>query len=402
MPADVGERLQVALGTIGRFHFFDLARELDRRGHLAAIFTGYPLSRLRDTGVPSARIRRFPWIQAPVVGLSRTGLLPAALYPALDALAHRTLDAHIARNLPPCHVLSVMSSTGLSAGRAAQSRGIAYVCDRGSTHALWRERLLVEEYGRLDLPFRRTHPALLAREQQEYEAADAIAVPSGFARTSFTAMGVPAEKLRVIPYGVDLSAFRRTAPRDDGFRVLFVGQLSARKGLGYLLDGFRKARLPRATLALVGDAQPETETLLSRFPVDRLERLGPVPRDEVVRQMSRASVLVLPSLEEGLALVQAQAMACGCPVIASTNTGSEDLFADGVEGFVVPIRNPDAIADRLTRLHDDPALLARMSEAALERVKTIGGWAAYGDASLLLFHELARARGHDIAPLSAA
>jgi len=77
--------------------------------------------------------------------------------------------------------------------------------------------------------------------------------------------------------------------------------------------------------------------------------------------------------------VMSQAMACGCPVIASTNTGGEDLFADGVEGFIVPIRDVDALANRMQRLMDDPDLQRRMSEAALARVRYLGGWTQYGD-----------------------
>jgi glycosyltransferase involved in cell wall biosynthesis len=87
-------------------------------------------------------------------------------------------------------------------------------------------------------------------------------------------------------------------------------------------------------------------------------------------------------------MVMAQAMACGCPVISSTNTGGEDLFTDGVEGFVVPIRSPEAIAARLQQLADDPALQQRMSEAALARVRQIGGWHQYGEAWAKLLREL--------------
>lgn len=88
--------------------------------------------------------------------------------------------------------------------------------------------------------------------------------------------------------------------------------------------------------------------------------------------MSSSHVLVLPSVEEGLALVQAQTMACGCPLISSTNTGGEDLFSDGVEGFLVPIRSPEAIAERLQQVADDPDLQQRMSEAGSSRVRRIG------------------------------
>ena len=87
----------------------------------------------------------------------------------------------------------------------------------------------------------------------------------------------------------------------------------------------------------------------------------------------------MPSLDEGMALVQGQALACGCPVIATTNSGGADLFTDGIEGFIVPIRDPDALLNRMQRLADDPALQQRMSEAALLRVRSLGGWKKYGD-----------------------
>jgi glycosyltransferase involved in cell wall biosynthesis len=94
---------------------------------------------------------------------------------------------------------------------------------------------------------------------------------------------------------------------------------------------------------------------------------------------SQASVLVLASVEEGLALVQAQAMACGVPIVATTNTGAEDLFIDGAEGFIVPIRDPEAIREKLEWMLDNPELRDQMAAAAIERVKSLGGWDKYGE-----------------------
>ena len=396
----MSETLLVTVGGIGRFHTFDLASQLQKRGHLAAVYSGYPRRNFRNTSVNPSLMRCFPWVQTPVELAHRFGLMPEALYRPAARLAHLSVARHVARTLPDCHVLSMLSGAGLEAGRAAQARNIAYVCDRGSTHIAWQDRTLREEHERLGLRWRPIDPGSIARELAEYETADAITVPSGFVWRSFVEMGVPAAKLHRIPYGVDLDVFRPCAPKDETFRVLFVGQLSVRKGLAYLLLGFTRARLPGAQLVLVGSPQPETDALLARHPADAVERTGAVPRAEVARQMSRASVLVLPSLEEGLALVQAQALACGCPVIATPNAGAEDLFDDGIEGFVVPVRDPDAIADRLNRLHADARLRARMADAAIARVRRIGGWDSYGRASIRLFHELARARGHDVAPLA--
>ncbi len=91
-----------------------------------------------------------------------------------------------------------------------------------------------------------------------------------------------------------------------------------------------------------------------------------------------------------MARVQVEALACGCPVIATTNTGSEDLFTNGVEGYIVPIRSPDMIADRLHRLAADPARRFAMSQAALRRVEAIGGWSEYGEKMVALYRKLTR------------
>ena len=385
--------IRVALATIGRYHSFDLARELQNAGSLAAIYTGFPRWAVRDSGVEPARIRSFPWIQTPKAALQRWRMMPPALERAMAWHALEFLDRYVARTLVPCDVFTALSGTGLAAGRVAQRRGGAYVCDRGSTHIGFQDRILREEFDRLGLAFAGVDPRIRDKEVREYEQADAITVPSGFALESFVEMGVAADKLHRIPYGVDLSAFHAGAGRDREFRVLFVGMLCVRKGLHDLLQGFQAAGLANSRLVLVGPAAPETEALLARFPVTALERTGALPRAGVVAEMSRASVLVLPSVEEGLALVMAQALACGLPVIASRNTGAEDLFTDGGEGFIVDVRDAPAIAERLTRLADDRTLLDSMSEAAARRAGALTGWAAYGRASLALFRKLAGAGG---------
>jgi starch synthase len=118
--------------------------------------------------------------------------------------------------------------------------------------------------------------------------------------------------------------------------------------------------------------------VLHRLPTEGVEFLGPQPRAKLAEWMGRSHVLVLPSIEDGFGLVLTEAMACGCPAISSTNTGGEDLYTDGVEGFIVPIRDAGAIAERMQRMADDPALQGEMRAAALRKVRTIGGWAEYG------------------------
>jgi glycosyltransferase involved in cell wall biosynthesis len=382
-----GPSARVVLTTHGRFHSFDLAEQLQRAGCLRAIYTAYPKFKLRNTRVDPALIRCFPYVSA-LHRLVEGRQAPLALKQMLQLQAGGAIDAYAWMTLPPCDIVMGLSGSALKSGRAVRRQGGRYVCDRGSTHLRYQMRLLAEEYDRAGIRFEPVHPRLIEREEAEYAEADAITVPSHFAARSFAACGIDKAKVHVIPYGVDLGHFRPTVPRDAGFRVLFVGQLSVRKGIGYLVKAFRQAALPDARLVFVGSRTAETETLLGGDPLTDVEFTGALSRDEVAAQMSRASVLVLPSIEEGLAMVQAQALACGCPVIATPNCGAEDLFEDGQEGFIVPIRDPESIAQALALLYRERDLLHAMSAAARRRVETIGGWDRYGDRILALFDRL--------------
>ena len=302
-------------------------------------------------------------------------------------------DEWLNRQIPKAGVdaLIAMSSAGLKTGKRLQRQGAVFLCDRGSTHQRYQERLVHEELRRwgVDPQVSRARDAAWEREVMIYDAADAITVPSSFAARSFVEWGVSSEKVHVIPYGVRLEKFHPVAePPSDTFEVLFVGQVGLRKGIPYLLQAFAGLRHPRKRLRVVGSVQPHIREVLKRLPQDHVEFLGVQPQAEVARYMSSSHVMVLPSIEEGLALVLGQSMACGCPVIASTNTGAEDLFNDGVEGFIVPIRDPEVLLTRVQQLADDLPLQRSMSEAALRRVRNLGGWQQYGDRWVSLLETL--------------
>jgi glycosyltransferase involved in cell wall biosynthesis len=202
-------------------------------------------------------------------------------------------------------------------------------------------------------------------------------------------MGVAAEKVHVIPYGVRLDRFAPFGnPPADSFDLLFAGGVSLRKGVPYLLEAFARLRHPRKRLTVVGAIATEMRELLGRLPKENVRFTGSVPQHELARIMASSHALVLPSVEEGLALVQGQAMASGSPVIATVATGAEDLFKDGVEGFIVADRDVSALADRMQQLADDPALQRSMRAAALARVSRLGGWDDYGDRWETLLREL--------------
>ncbi|NBX00615.1 MAG: glycosyltransferase family 1 protein [Methylophilaceae bacterium] len=383
--------MKVVLSAICKFHTFDLARELYARGALAAIFTGYPRFKLKNEALPDDLIKTFPWVQATFMGFPWRNSLPHSVVRELENLSGITLGNHVARNLPECDLYVGLSGSALPAGKKAHQRGAKFICDRGSSHIRSQDDLLREEHALWNLPFVGIDPRTIAREELEYQEADCITVPSTFVYRSFVEQGIPANKLRLLPYGVNLSRFQPVdKPTLQRFDMLFVGGMSLRKGVQYLVQAYQKINHPAKSLTFVGAPSASLiEALTARglWPEDAIV-LGHMPQTELKQIMSRSHVLVLPSLEEGLAMVMAQAMACGCPVVASNHTGAEDLMTDGVEGFIVPVRNVSALTEKLQHLADEPTLRDEMGKKALQKVQKIGGWHAYGDKAMDIYKEL--------------
>lgn len=227
-----------------------------------------------------------------------------------------------------------------------------------------------------------------ARLDAEIDLADAVLVGSSYVTDSFVAEGIAREKMRVVPYGVDLQTFTPATPgsrpRAGGFRVIYAGQLTQRKGIAYLLRGYRQFARHDSQLTLVGSIVGSDAPL--RPFADLFEHVPHQTRPALAERYRASDVFVLPTLIEGMPLVVLEAMACGLPVIVTAN-GPGDIVRDGVEGYVVPERDPEAISDRLERLYRDPALRAEMGQRAAERARTYS-WAAYAANARQVLAEL--------------
>jgi len=161
------------------------------------------------------------------------------------------------------------------------------------------------------------------------------------------------------------------------------------KGFIDLLAAYRLLRHPNKRLLLIGTLSATAKELLNCCYVEGIEYLGPIPNAQLSHYYNQASVFVLPSIQEGFGMVIGEAMACGCPVIASKNTGASELITDGDDGFIVPIRRPDLIALRLQQLADEPQFADRMGRAAAARVLMLRGWNQYGERWASLLSKLA-------------
>ncbi len=262
---------------------------------------------------------------------------------------------------------------------AARERGIPTVYDLPIGY--WRAgRRIQTEERELQPEWANTMQALvdsapkLARKDDELARADLVLVASTFtASTLAEAPQAPARVERVI-YGCPTPAASPGETRRDGpLKVLFVGGLSQRKGMSYLLDAVAKLG-PAAELTLIG--RPAGPSRPLEDAMKRHRWIATLPHAEVMAEMRRHDVLVFPSLFEGFGLVLVEALASGLPVIATPHTAGPDVLTEGVDGWVVPIRSSDAIAAKLETLHRDRNLLAAMKEAALAKARSLT-WDAY-------------------------
>ena len=377
--------------VIGRFHHFHLARQLERHGLLKSIWSGYPKFKLRDEhGIPSDKIKTFPWLQTLYMGLGKFGIpSTCAIQREINWLAHETLDRRVASQIVSPGVIIGLSGSGLHSGLKMKSLGGKYICDRGSSHIQYQDRLLREESQLWGQKYLGIDPRKIEKEIREYESADFITVPSDFARNSFIELGLSPRKIVKIPYGVNLQRFAKNgSPDKNKFRILWVGNVSLQKGFLYLLEAFRQLNVVGKELMVVGRVMPEIANILKKRIIENVRFLGEITNKRLPLLYSTSNVFVLPSIQEGMGMVLGEALACGCPVIASENTGARDLFTDGSEGFVVPIREPAVIRDRLLQLAEDTELHQKMSESAMRLMKGQNGWNRYGDA----FAELIRNR----------
>jgi 4-aminobutyrate aminotransferase-like enzyme len=162
----------------------------------------------------------------------------------LSNLSHRTLSLKASQRISESNILIASSRSGLEAGNKIKKYGGIFVCDRGSTHIEFQNEILKDEYKNLKLPYHPISNESIHRECEEYSLSDFIAVPSTCVLNSFLKKGINKNKLFLNPYGVNLETFSpQPKIKSEDFIVIYVGQLSVRKGIFYLLEAFKKLKI---------------------------------------------------------------------------------------------------------------------------------------------------------------
>jgi glycosyltransferase involved in cell wall biosynthesis len=380
--------VKITLSVLGRFWFFYLAKQLQDQNLLGKLITSYPKYEAAKYGINPENIDSLLIHEIHNRGWRKISRFTEQLFNP-QYLIFELFDRQAARHLNhDCDIFAGLSGCSLYALRRARRLGAKTVLERGSSHMLHQRKILTEEYSRLGLSTEVVHPKVVERELTEYREADFIAIPSQFVKDTFLQQGVPEEKLIHVPFGVDLTHFYPAPKADNTFRIIHCGNISIRKGVHYLLQAFAELNLPGAELWLIGSMTEEIQPFLRRWGSPAVSHQGPFPERELHKYYSQGSVFCLASIEEGLAMVQAQAMACGLPVICTTNTGGADIVRDGRDGFVLPIRDVDAIKGKILYFYENPEACTAMGESARLRVQAGFSWADYGHKMIAAYRKI--------------
>ena len=364
--------MKIAIVVHGRFHAFDLARELIGLGHEVLLLTNYPRRWPEKFGVPAGNVRSL--VAHGIISRAALALGKAAGNEKLgEAFLHRWFGRWAAgviekNPVEASHTFSGIAEEILSDRNARQKiRSVV----RGSSHIRLQRQILEEEEKRAGQRIDKPSDWMIRREEREYQLADLIICLSRFALESFRHEGVPENKLILNPLGVRQAVFRAPAEvlerrkqriRKGRLRVLTTGSFSLRKGA---LDYLKVAETMRGQMEFIfrGDIGADARFLKTR--AEEVIRFLPrVEQHQLPEDYFRADLFLFPTLEDGYAAVLAQASAAGLPVLATTNCGARDFLTEGEDAWIFPIRRPDLIVNRLDWCERNREALAHVAEQA--------------------------------------
>lgn len=373
-------KLKIAIVVHGRFHAFDLARALIARGHDVTLFTNYPKWAVERFGVPKTRVRSF-WRHG-VLSRAAGKLEQKNVLRFDEARLHSMFSRWAASEIEKedWDVVHLWSGVAEDVMERMKGRPGLILMMRGSAHIRVQARLLEEEEVRTRVPQDRPSQWIIAREEREYGLADGIVTLSTFAFDSFLSQGVPGSRLELLPLASQIGFFRPLAEvvekrcrrilSGEALRVLYVGALSFQKGLYDLASIVEGLHGKDFSFRFVGPAVQETSGLLSTLR-EKVEIVSKRPQHELPRWYAGSDVFVFPTIQDGYAVVLAQANTSALPILTTTNCGGPDLIKEGQTGWILPIREPAAFVERLlwcdTHREELAAMVRRIYEDSSQR-----------------------------------
>ena len=370
-------RITILVG--GKFHAFDLAQQLETKGHLLKLITTYPKWKVKKNyAIPKKKIITF-FFKELVERLIYKLRLTSFLY-FLFKHINRYFENFASKNVDYKNTDIIIGWSGFSYKTFIKAKAykIIKICERGSTHIKFQKEILQEEYKKFNLKYKFDEEEI-EKEIKEYNLADYISVPSNFAKKTFLENGVEERKIITTPYGVDLLTFKKHPKTDKILRFISVGTVGVRKGSFYTLKAFDELKLPNCELLIIGHIEDEFLPIANRFKNNiNIKFISHVDQKLLNKFYNQADVFIISSVEDGFAMVILQALACGLPVICSQNSGGSEKIIDGENGFVLEPRNIQILKEKMS-FFLSPENLANFKKK-VDKINLNLSWDTYGDA----------------------
>jgi glycosyltransferase involved in cell wall biosynthesis len=207
---------------------------------------------------------------------------------------------------------------------------------------------------------------------EESVLADQIIVASSYSKQTLIDNNISPDKITIIPYGVDANSFQPKLKYDEHngkIKLVFVGQMIQRKGLVYLFDAIKILNSKNIELTLIGRGVIDTTLINEYKKYFNINIKINISQIELVNELHLSDLLIFPSLVEGFGHVILEAMSIGLPVLCTSNTAGPDLFVNGDEGIIVPIRSAEAIAEKIDYFINHKKELVHMGMSASKTAK---------------------------------
>jgi glycosyltransferase involved in cell wall biosynthesis len=369
--------MKIALAVFGRFHIFNTAEEFSRNGVLNQFFTAYPDFIVNKYKINNNNVDSYTYSSLYILNRIHSKIFK---YKKSNVYLRKIFDKLIAKKIHKNNDFYIAwGGYSYDSICKAKELGITVVLERGSAHPLYIDEILKEEFKKNSLTYKRSFEDLMYWDLKTIEMADYISVPSLFAKRSYVDMGISEKRILVNPYGVDLSGFKQIDKKDKVFRIIYAGGATLQKGYHYLLQAFYELDLPDCELWHLGSLNDEIKPFLKKYRHRHFILKGHKPQNELYKYYSQCNVFVLPSIQDGFGMVLTQAMACGLPFIATKNTGGEDLLTkEGDEGFIIPIRDVEALKAKILYLYNNQDVAYNMGVKAKQKISQGFTWEDYG------------------------
>ena len=349
--------IKVDTSCCSRFHIFDQARQLQKKGLLNNIIHCHPNSHLKQFQIEINKSINNPFLgYLNYIGRYLPNFIDNTLQKYVTLETDLFIKKTLIKKINKPNIFIGLSSFITKTLEYCNQNNIVSIVDHASLHPEYEKKIIIKECNKISID----HKGFVAPDWQiqrmnlEFLKAKKIIVHSDIAKKSMINLGVEEKKINVLNSGVDGLFFKsKITKKFDNFTIAFCGSLSPRKGVHNLIEAFKFANINGSKLLIIGakGRSKDYNQYLKKISTKNVLFYGPVPQSNLSNVLSKCHLFVLPSLADGFGLVVLQAISSGLPVIVSSNVGAVDIIRQFGGGDIFQYDNINNLTEKIINFY---------------------------------------------------